>query len=107
VFLQDASVHDDSESGLACRAGGFFVYDAFLKPDDAGSDANCRRYDPWDVFGAPKHVDDVDWQGDFVQRRPGSFPKDFSFVGVDRHDPITGRLHVLGNAEAGPPDPRR
>src|SRR5438477_82580 len=50
VLLQDAAVLNDFETCLARAAGGLFVDDAFLHPDDAGSLADGALHNADDAF---------------------------------------------------------
>ena len=109
VLDEDAGVLNYNEAGGASFCGCGVIFDSLLHPDYFCTDSDGAVDDGWDVFGAPKDVDDFDvlrfW--DVFQTRVAFFAEDFRFVGIHGDDVVTGRPHVLGDAETGAPRIRR
>jgi len=100
VFFQDATVHDDENSCLACFLSGFFVDDFFLHPDGWNFQLDRLIDDLFDELGTAEDIDDVDLLANIEQGCVSGFAQGLSNFRIDWNYAITIRLHVSGDTVA-------
>jgi hypothetical protein len=63
MVFEPAAIHDDEEAGVLCAFGGCVINHAFLEPDGFRSNLDCFVNDCARLFGASKHIHEVDLDG--------------------------------------------
>src|SRR5450755_1233988 len=102
VFDLDAAVHHRVKAGGASQPVGLEVHHADLLPQAARADVDRLARNRQDVFGAAKHIDQVDRTGNVPEAREAAFAENLGIARVYRNDPIAVLLHVLRGEETGP-----
>src|SRR5579883_7576 len=101
MFLENALVHNDFESGFARAAGGGFVDHAFLQPQRFRADTDRGLDDFRNMLRAAENIDHVDPLRNIFQTRVTFFAEHFGFMRIHRNDAVSDALHVIGDAVGG------
>lgn len=94
MFDEDAAVHHDEDSGLACFLRGFFVNDTFLHPNGGHFELDRLIDDFLNELRPAKDIDDVNFFRHVVQRPIGFLAEAFFDPRIYRNHSIALALHV-------------